>query len=82
MITFVQEEDPFWEDPCSFIHVGSSHIYLQSLAYMMEIDENLQITDHRGIEKGIFVIESNQIFAIQYEFIDFYQNTKITLKYP
>lgn len=47
-----KESDPFWEDPNTEVFVGSVHVYLQSLAYMVELEENLVITDYKGIEQG------------------------------
>ncbi len=49
---WLQELDPFWEDPNTEVHIGSVHVYLQSLAYMMELEESLQVTDYRGMEQG------------------------------
>ena len=54
---YYQEKDPFWDDPSTEQHIGSVHVYLQSLAYQVDVDENLQITDYRGIEQGQLKIE-------------------------
>jgi len=47
-----KEKDPFWEAPDSEVLIGSVHLYLQSLAYKIELDENLAITDYKGNEQG------------------------------
>ena len=33
------------------------HIYLQSLAYLIEIEELLAITDYRGMEQGLLKVD-------------------------
>lgn len=47
-----KEKDPFWEPADADVLIGSVHVYLQSLAYKIELDENLQITDYKGNDKG------------------------------
>ncbi|KAI0212276.1 Kinesin-like protein KIF28P [Lamellibrachia satsuma] len=47
-----KDKDPFWEDPNTEVCLGSIVVYLQSLAYMMEIEENMQVMDYRGMEQG------------------------------
>ena len=73
MVLFcLQDKDPFWEDPNSEVHLGSVHVYLQSLAYMMELEESLQVTDYRGMEQGerptltqaITLIEEHWVFLV------------------
>ena len=49
---FFQEDDPFWENPETEILIGCVHVYLQSLAYVIEMEENLQITDFKGQNQG------------------------------
>ena len=51
-VCIYQAKDPFWEDPNTDVYIGSVHVYLQSLAYMIELEENLTITDYKGIECG------------------------------
>ena len=48
----LQENDPFWEDPNSEVLIGTVHIYLQSLAYLIELEESLRISDFKGNEQG------------------------------
>lgn len=47
-----KEKDPFWEPADADVLIGSVHVYLQSLAYKIELDENLQITDYKGNDEG------------------------------
>ena len=32
--------------------IGYVHVYLQSLGYLIELEENLAITDYKGNEQG------------------------------
>lgn len=52
-----QEKDPFWEPADSEIVIGHSQVYLQSLAYGIEVDEMLPITDYKGLEVGHIKVE-------------------------
>ncbi len=49
---FLQDRDPFYESPDTEVLIGVVHVYLQSLAYMVEVDEQLPITDFKGNERG------------------------------
>ena len=60
----LQDKDPFWDDPSTEQHIGSVHVYLQSLAYQIDVEETLQITDYRGQEQGILF--TNIYIVIQY----------------
>ncbi|XP_073236742.1 kinesin-like protein KIF28P [Porites lutea] len=53
-----QERDPFWEPDDAEVLIGSAHVYLQSLAYKIEVEESLTITDHKGNEQGHLQIEA------------------------
>jgi hypothetical protein len=46
-----QTRDPYW-DPPEDIFLGSVYIYLQSLAYHLDISENLSITNYQGETEG------------------------------
>jgi kinesin family protein 1 len=48
----LQERDPFYEPPESEVLIGGVHAYLRSLAYMVESDEQLPVTDFKGQERG------------------------------
>ena len=52
LILDLQEEDPFWEDSSTEVLIGTVHMYLQSIGYLIEIEETLNISDYRGAEKG------------------------------
>lgn len=42
-----QEDDPFW-DPVEVIHLGSAHVWLQSLAYSMKFEEQVEFMNCDG----------------------------------
>jgi len=46
-----QSKDPFW-DPPEDVFLGSVYLYLQSLAYQMEVDETMSITNYQGQDEG------------------------------
>lgn len=50
-----KESDPFW-DPMEVIHLGSAHIWLQSLAYCMKLEEQMEILNSEGMEEAIILI--------------------------
>ncbi|KAM9317234.1 kinesin-like protein KIF28P [Gastrophryne carolinensis] len=50
-----RESDPFW-DPVEAIYLGSAHIWLQSLAYCMKLEEQTEILDSEGVEEAILMI--------------------------
>ncbi|XP_071966233.1 kinesin-like protein KIF28 [Antedon mediterranea] len=54
-----KENDPFWEPADTEIIVGNAHIYLQPLAYQIELEETVWITDYRGNEQGHLRVEVN-----------------------
>ncbi|XP_064617411.1 kinesin-like protein unc-104 [Liolophura sinensis] len=43
-----KEKDPFWEPANAEILIGTVHLYLQSLAYLIELEDNLVISDYKG----------------------------------
>nr|XP_019586448.1 PREDICTED: kinesin-like protein KIF28P [Rhinolophus sinicus] len=47
-----QEDDPFW-DPAEAVHLGSAHIWLQSLAYCMELEEQVEFLNCDGLEEAL-----------------------------
>ena len=57
----MQEQDPFWEDPNTEVLIGTVHVYLQSLAYLIELEETLRISDFKGNEQGAVPYSCNQI---------------------
>ncbi|KAM3930883.1 kinesin-like protein KIF28 [Leptodactylus fuscus] len=54
-MTLDRESDPFW-DPVEAIHLGSAHIWLQSLAYCMKLEEQTELLDSEGLEEAIIMI--------------------------
>jgi hypothetical protein len=58
LVFCLQEKDPFWEPAdSSEVLIGSVHIYLQSVAYLVELAENLAITDYKGNDQGHLEVE-------------------------
>ena len=41
-----REEDPFWEPPEDVL-VGTANIFLQSLAFALDFDDKLSVTDYK-----------------------------------
>uniref|UniRef100_A0A1I8IKH8 Kinesin-like protein 6 n=1 Tax=Macrostomum lignano TaxID=282301 RepID=A0A1I8IKH8_9PLAT len=52
-----KEKDPFWDPPDTPIIIGTIHVYLQSLAYLIEVSESFNVTDFRGEDQGKLDIE-------------------------
>src|SRR5699024_1666205 len=52
-----QDQDPFMEDLQGEFLVGTAQLYLQPLAYKVEVKEQLSITDYTGQEIGIINLE-------------------------
>ncbi|XP_053158508.1 kinesin-like protein KIF28 isoform X7 [Hemicordylus capensis] len=50
-----QENDPFW-DPVEAIHLGTAHIWLQSLAYCMKLEEQMELLNSEGMEEAVILI--------------------------
>ncbi|XP_077659063.1 kinesin-like protein KIF28P [Urocitellus parryii] len=50
-----QEDDPFW-DPVEVIHLGSAHVWLQSLAYCMKFEEQVEFLNCDGLEEAVLHI--------------------------
>uniref|UniRef100_A0A8D2FNL0 Kinesin-like protein n=1 Tax=Theropithecus gelada TaxID=9565 RepID=A0A8D2FNL0_THEGE len=50
-----QEDDPFW-DPVEVVHLGSAHIWLQSLAYCMKLEEQVEFLNGDGLEEAVLHI--------------------------
>lgn len=41
-----KEEDPFWEPPEDVL-VGTANVFLQSLAYALDFNDKLAVTDYK-----------------------------------
>ncbi|XP_041367866.1 kinesin-like protein KIF28P [Gigantopelta aegis] len=52
-----QDKDPFWEPADRDVLIGTTHVYPQSLAYLIELQESFKITDYRGAEHGVLTVE-------------------------
>ncbi|XP_019514564.1 PREDICTED: kinesin-like protein KIF28P [Hipposideros armiger] len=50
-----QEDDPFW-DPAEVVHLGSAHIWLQTLAYCMKLEEQVAFLNCDGLEEAVLHI--------------------------
>ncbi|KAK8780629.1 hypothetical protein V5799_018025 [Amblyomma americanum] len=48
-----EERDPFLEDPNAEVRIGTVQVYLQPLAYMVDLKEQLEIINFKGEEVGI-----------------------------
>ncbi|EDV26227.1 uncharacterized protein TRIADDRAFT_23272, partial [Trichoplax adhaerens] len=53
-----EDEDPFWEPSDAYVLVGSVQVYLETLAYMFDMEESLNITDFKGNQNGIMSISA------------------------
>nr|XP_015207004.1 PREDICTED: kinesin-like protein KIF28P [Lepisosteus oculatus] len=51
-----QERDPFW-DPVDILHLGSAHVWLQSLAYRIRLEEQVEVLGSDGREEAILQID-------------------------
>lgn len=57
-----KEEDPFWEPPEDVL-IGTASVFLQSLSYALDFDDNLTITDYKGEEVATVVINVTPCYA-------------------
>ena len=48
-----KEEDPFWE-PTEDVLVGTANVFLQSLAYALDFNDKLSITDYKVLIQFLF----------------------------
>ncbi|XP_071490003.1 kinesin-like protein KIF28P [Diadema antillarum] len=51
------EKDPFTEPLDTKVQIGVVNVYLQSLAYMIETKESIEISDYRGKQQGLLDVE-------------------------
>nr|CAB3259098.1 kinesin-like protein KIF28P [Phallusia mammillata] len=54
-----QDKSPFCQADNSDVIVGSSYVFLQSLAYLMDTSDTIPIRDYKGAEVGMMTIEAN-----------------------
>ncbi|XP_062427370.1 kinesin-like protein KIF28P [Rhea pennata] len=50
-----QDSDPFW-DPVEVVHVGSAHVWLQSLAYCVQLEEQTELLNSEGLEEAVVLV--------------------------
>ena len=56
-----KEEDPFWEPPEDVL-IGTANVFLQSLAYALDFNDKLSITDYK-VELSLIISEFDLYFA-------------------
>ena len=57
-------------DPKEDVHVGSFKVYLQSLAYNIELVEQLDIIDYQSEQIGVCnVSRTSQLFVVAISFL-------------
>lgn len=47
-----RDRDPFW-DPLEPLHLGSAHLWLQSLPFRIRVDEQVEVVGPEGTEEAI-----------------------------
>ncbi|GFR94491.1 kinesin-like protein [Elysia marginata] len=52
-----KEQDPFWEPHTTPVLIGVAHIFMQSIAYLIDMDESMVIMDLKGKDVGHLLIE-------------------------
>ena len=45
--------DPFLESVETGVLIGSAHVYLECLDFLLDIDEDFVITDYKGTSQGL-----------------------------
>ncbi|XP_005092304.1 kinesin-like protein KIF28P [Aplysia californica] len=53
-----KEKDPFWEPHTTPVMIGTVHVYMQPIAHLIDMDENMVIMDIKGQETGHLLIGS------------------------
>ena len=53
---FAPENDPFWDPPEAQM-IGKALIYMDSLSFLLEIEEGTPIIDFKGKQQGELVCE-------------------------
>jgi len=52
-----EDKDPFQEDVNTEVNIGTVQVFLQPIAYMVEMKEQLEITDIKGNKIGVINLE-------------------------
>ena len=55
----MQEKDPFAEDLNQEVKIGDVRVFLQPIAYMVEMKEQLEIIDLKGNKIGVMNVSKN-----------------------
>ena len=48
VLSMPKEEDPFWE-PTEDVLIGTGNVFLQSLAYALDFDDRIYVSDYKVI---------------------------------
>lgn len=51
-LVLARDRDPFW-DPLEPLHLGSAHLWLQSLAFRIPLEEQVEVLGPEGTEEAI-----------------------------
>ncbi|XP_048830514.1 kinesin-like protein KIF28P [Brienomyrus brachyistius] len=51
-----RDEDPFW-DPLEPLHLGSAHLWLQSLAFRLQLEEQVEMLGPEGTEEAVLQLQ-------------------------
>ncbi|XP_059843938.1 kinesin-like protein KIF28 [Hypanus sabinus] len=49
------EQDPFW-DPVETLHLGRAHVWLETLAYCITHDDQVDVNNHHGKEEAVLQV--------------------------
>ncbi|XP_069771583.1 kinesin-like protein KIF28 [Narcine bancroftii] len=49
------EEDPFW-DPFEILYLGSAHVWLETLAYCIAFEDQVDVYNHHGKEEAVIQV--------------------------
>ncbi|XP_072107356.1 kinesin-like protein KIF28P [Mobula birostris] len=49
------EQDPFW-DPVETLHLGSAHVWLETLAYCITYEDQVDVNNHHGKEEAVIQV--------------------------
>uniref|UniRef100_UPI00398EC04C kinesin-like protein KIF28 n=1 Tax=Pristiophorus japonicus TaxID=55135 RepID=UPI00398EC04C len=49
------EQDPFW-DPVETLHLGSAHVWLETLAYCIAYEDQVDVNNYQGKEEAVIQI--------------------------
>ena len=61
-----REEDPFWEPPEDIL-IGTANVFLQSLAYALDFDDKLSVTDYKVLKSFWLCLVGSWAFCMDSE---------------